>query len=128
MLRAYKYRLYPNKSQIDFFEKQFGTCRFIYNWALDLKSTAYKDENRSVSKNELKNMLSGLKAQYDWLKDVNSQSLQGSIDNLDNALRSSSGRKQSILRSSQRIILSNRSRSHSILLLTLTTVRLNCPR
>ncbi|MDW7732222.1 MAG: IS200/IS605 family element RNA-guided endonuclease TnpB [Methanolobus sp.] len=87
MLRAYKYRLYPNRSQIDFFEKQFGTCRFVYNWALDLKSTAYKDENRSVSKNDLKNMLPGLKAQYNWLKDVNSQSLQASIDNLDNAFK-----------------------------------------
>ncbi|MDP2216704.1 MAG: IS200/IS605 family element RNA-guided endonuclease TnpB [Methanolobus sp.] len=87
MLRAYKYRLYPNKSQIDFFEKQFGTCRFVYNWALDLKSTVYKDENRSISKNELKKMLPGLKVQYNWLKDVNSQSLQGSIDNLDNAFQ-----------------------------------------
>jgi putative transposase len=87
MLRAYKYRLYPNKSQIDFFEKQFGTCRFVYNWALDFKSTVYKDENQSISKNELKKMLPGLKAQYNWLKDVNSQSLQSSIDNLDNAFQ-----------------------------------------
>ncbi|MDP2216325.1 MAG: transposase, partial [Methanolobus sp.] len=87
MLRAYKYRLYPNKSQIDFFEKQFGTCRFVYNWALDLKSTAYKDDNRSISKNELKKMLPDLKVQYNWLKDVNSQSLQSSIDNLDNAFQ-----------------------------------------
>ncbi|MDG6244650.1 MAG: transposase, partial [Methanolobus sp.] len=87
MLRAYKYRLYPNKSQIDFFEKQFGTCRFIYNWALNLKSTAYTDENRSISKNELKNMLPGLKDQYNWLKDVNFQSLQASVDNLDNAFK-----------------------------------------
>ncbi|WP_292461685.1 hypothetical protein [Methanolobus sp.] len=39
------------------------------NWALNLKSTAYTDENRSISKNELKNMLQGLKSQYNWLKD-----------------------------------------------------------
>jgi putative transposase len=32
-------------------------------------------------------MLPGLKAQYNWLKDVNSQSLQSSIDNLDNAFQ-----------------------------------------
>ena len=87
MLKAYKYRLYPNTSQIDFFEKQFGTCRFIYNRALDLKSTAYTEENRSVSKRELRDMLPGLKVQYPWLKDVNSQSLQASIDNLDNAFQ-----------------------------------------
>ena len=59
----------------------------MYNWALDLKSKAYTDEDRSISKNELKNMLPGLKAQYNWLKDVNSQSLQSSIDNLDNAFQ-----------------------------------------
>jgi putative transposase len=40
-----------------------------------------------MSKNELKNMLPDLKAQYNWLKDVNSQSLQSSIDNLDNAFQ-----------------------------------------
>lgn len=87
MLKAYKYRLYPNSSQREFFEQQFGTCRFIYNWALDLKSRTYADENRSMSKNELKSMLPGLKAQYPWLKEANSQSLQASIDNLDNAFK-----------------------------------------
>jgi transposase, IS605 OrfB family, central region len=87
MLRAYKYRLYPNNFQREFFEKQFGTCRFVYNWALDLKTTVYNNEYRTLGKNDLKKMLPDLKVQYNWLKEVNSQSLQGAIDNLDNAFQ-----------------------------------------
>ena len=87
MFKAYKYRLYPDKSQKDFFSKQFGTCRFIYNWALDLKKNTYTNENRSLYKNDLKNMIPGLKSQYEWLKEVNSQSLQSSVDNLDKAFQ-----------------------------------------
>ncbi|MDY0387325.1 MAG: helix-turn-helix domain-containing protein, partial [Methanolobus sp.] len=29
--KAYKFRLYPNSEQIEFFVKSFGCCRFIFN-------------------------------------------------------------------------------------------------
>ncbi|WP_347563337.1 helix-turn-helix domain-containing protein [Lactonifactor sp. BIOML-A4] len=31
MLVAYKYRLYSNKEQLEYFTKCFGCVRFIYN-------------------------------------------------------------------------------------------------
>ena len=31
MLKAYKFRLYPNKKQQEYFAKCFGCVRFIYN-------------------------------------------------------------------------------------------------
>lgn len=34
MIRAYKYRLYPNKAQQEFFTKSFGCARWAYNWGL----------------------------------------------------------------------------------------------
>ncbi|RHC71009.1 hypothetical protein DW831_20270 [Bacteroides uniformis] len=37
MLRAYKYRIYPTEDQKVFLAKTFGCCRFVYNWALNLK-------------------------------------------------------------------------------------------
>ena len=37
MLRAYKYRIYPTEEQKVLLAKTFGCCRFVYNWALNLK-------------------------------------------------------------------------------------------
>ncbi len=32
MLKAYKYRIYPNQKQKELIEKTFGCCRFVYNF------------------------------------------------------------------------------------------------
>ena len=44
MLRAYKYRIYPTEEQKVLLAKTFGCCRFVYNWALNLKIEVYKQE------------------------------------------------------------------------------------
>ena len=41
-MRAYKYRINPTEEQKVLFAKTFGCCRFVYNWALNLKIEAYK--------------------------------------------------------------------------------------
>ena len=48
MLRAYKYRIYPTDEQKVLFAKTFGCCRFVYNWAPNLKIEAYKQEKKSI--------------------------------------------------------------------------------
>lgn len=40
MLRAYKFRLYPNAAQRDAIVSTMGACRFVYNWALESCITA----------------------------------------------------------------------------------------
>ena len=40
-LKAFKYRLYPNKHQEEFFSKTFGCVRFIYNKMLNDKIEYY---------------------------------------------------------------------------------------
>lgn len=88
MLRAYKYRLYPTDEQKILFAKTFGCCRFVYNWALNIKIEAYKADKRSIGNIELTNrMKSELKAEHKWLSEVNSQSLQSVLRNLDTAYR-----------------------------------------
>ena len=88
MLRAYKYRIYPSDEQKVLFAKTFGCCRFVYNWALDLKIEAYKDEKKSLGNIHLTNLMkSELKAGHEWLGEVNSQSLQSSLRNLDTAYK-----------------------------------------
>ena len=88
MLRAYKYRIYPTEAQKVLLAKTFGCCRFVYNWALNLKIEAYKQEKKSIGNVELTNrMKSELKAEHDWLSEVNSQSLQSALRNLDTAYK-----------------------------------------
>jgi len=42
MLKAYKYRIYPDKVQKEFFEKTFGCCRFVWNKMLEEKLEALR--------------------------------------------------------------------------------------
>ena len=86
MLRAYKYRIYPTDEQKVLFSKTFGCCRFVYNWALNLKITAYKERKETLGNVYLTNLMkSELKAEHEWLSEVNSQSLQSALRNLDTA-------------------------------------------
>ncbi|EJX10240.1 transposase, IS605 OrfB family [gut metagenome] len=66
--------------------KTFGCCRFVYNWALNLKITAYKERKETLGNVYLTNLMkSELKAEHEWLSEVNSQSLQSALRNLDTA-------------------------------------------
>ncbi|WP_415841285.1 helix-turn-helix domain-containing protein, partial [Paenibacillus alkaliterrae] len=42
LLRAYKYRIYPNEVQRVFFAKTFGCVRFVYNKMLHDRQLAYQ--------------------------------------------------------------------------------------
>ena len=87
-MRAYKYRIYPTDEQKVLFAKTFGSCRFVYNWVLDLKIEAYKQEKRSVAYKEVQErMVNELKKENRWLVEVNSQSLLNSIRDLGTAYK-----------------------------------------
>lgn len=83
MLRAYKYRMYPSKEQAELINKHIGSCRFVYNLALETKQSAYAGSKINLSVFDLIKQLPDLKKELEWLKEVNSQSLQGAIRNLD---------------------------------------------
>lgn len=89
MLKAYRYRIYPNNSQKEMFEKHFGCVRFVYNYGLQRKIEHYTGTGKSLSCFDLNNeLVNKLKKEYVWLKEVNSQSLQRANANLDNAFTS----------------------------------------
>ena len=88
MLRAYKYRIYPTDGQKVLFAKTFGCCRFVYNWALNIRIEAYKTDKRNIGNVEVTNrMKSELKVEKEWLSEVNSQALQSALRNLDTAYK-----------------------------------------
>lgn len=85
MLKAYKYRLKPTKNQIILLEKHIGSCRYIYNWALNLKIKTYEQTGKSISQFDINKQITILKKENEWLKEANSQSLQGMTRNLESA-------------------------------------------
>jgi putative transposase len=88
MLRAYKYRIYPTEEQKVLLAKTFGCCRFVYNWALNLKIEAYRQEKKTIAYKEVQDrMVNELKKDNQWLTEVNSQALLNTIRNLDTAYK-----------------------------------------
>lgn len=85
MLRAYKYRIYPNVEQKILLEKHFGCVRLIYNLALETKSNAYSQHGVNISRYDLQVQLKEMKSEFPFLKEVNSQSLQYALLKLDTA-------------------------------------------
>ncbi|NWQ41050.1 IS200/IS605 family element transposase accessory protein TnpB [Bacillus sp. EB106-08-02-XG196] len=98
--KAYKFRIYPNKKQIEFINKTIGCSRFVFNFFLgkqkekdaywyiieemvqngQLPSNNWKGEY--LNKYETIKALPELKKQYIFLKEVDSIALQKSVENL----------------------------------------------
>lgn len=88
MERGYKYRIYPNKAQRELIAKTFGCCRFVYNHALERRKTLYENEGLSESRIDINNWCNReLKAQYEWLREVDKFALTNSIYDMDNAYK-----------------------------------------
>ena len=86
MLKSYKYRIYPNEEQKVLFAKTFGCVRYVYNWGLETKEKFYHEKKESISRYALQDKLrNGLKKENEWLKEVNSQSLQYALLQLETA-------------------------------------------
>lgn len=78
MLKAYKYRLLPTQEQAAYLDRLFGSCRFVYNLALETKKRAWESKI-SLSSFDLINQLPDLKKECPWLKDFSSRPLQSEI-------------------------------------------------
>ena len=86
MLKAYKFRIYPNKEQKVQIAKTFGCCRFVYNKTLAYRKEMYEKEKKSVSKTDCNNYCNReLKNDHEWLKEVDKFALTNAIYNMDAA-------------------------------------------
>ena len=85
--KVYKFRIYPNKEQEILLSKHFGCSRFVYNYFLNERKEQYQKDNKSDNYYKQAKSLTELKKneEYDWLKEVNSQSIQFALRNLDTA-------------------------------------------
>ena len=86
MLKAYKFRIYPNNEQKVQIAKTFGCCRFVYNKTLAYRKEMYEKEKKSVSKTDCNNYCNReLKNDHEWLKEVDKFALTNAIYNMDAA-------------------------------------------
>ena len=85
MNKSFKVRIYPNEKQKFLLEKTFGANRFIYNYFLNLKTKLYEFYKINLSYNNSSKVLTELKKQKTWLKQVDAISLQQTLKDLDNA-------------------------------------------
>lgn len=87
MYKSFKYRIYPTKAQKELIAKHIGASRFVYNLALETKNTAYIGSKHNYTSFDLCKQLPELKKELTWLKEVNAQSLQQSIQNMEVAFK-----------------------------------------
>ena len=87
MHKAYKFRIYPTKSQRTTMERTLDLCRWTYNQTLAYRKNAWENEHRSVSKYETHNLIPSWKVEKQELGDVFSQVLQNVQERVDLALK-----------------------------------------
>ena len=83
--RSYKFRLYPNKTQLDLLSRHFGCARFVYNYFLNQRKEQYRLTGKSDNYYAQCKSLTELKKQKEteWLKEVSAQTLQFAIKCLE---------------------------------------------
>lgn len=85
--KTYKFRIYPNAEQGQSLARHFGHSRFVYNYFLNQRKEQYLKDKKSDNYYAQAASLTQLKKQEgtEWLKEVNSQTLQFALKSLDSA-------------------------------------------
>ncbi|PFY30169.1 RNA-guided endonuclease TnpB family protein, partial [Bacillus toyonensis] len=87
--KAYKFRLYPTEDQAYLMRKTFGCVRFVYNKMLAERKEAYekhKDDKEQLKKQK-PSTPAKYKAEFEWLKEVDSLALANAQLNLQTAYK-----------------------------------------
>ena len=90
MIKSFKVRIYPTKSQEALIWKHIGSCRFIWNYMLSEQEKLYDLGERHLSAFDMINLLKPLKndGEHEWLYEVSNTSLQIACQDLDKAYKS----------------------------------------
>ena len=84
MKLRYRYRFYPTEAQARTLAQTFGCARYVYNWALEARERAYREDGENLSTYDLSKQLTALKREEAtaWLAEVSSVPLQQAVRNL----------------------------------------------
>lgn len=84
---SYKFRIYPNGTQIRQIQRTFECCCFVYNYYLDQRIKAYQTDGSSLGYVACANDITKLKKLFPWLAEVDATALQSSLRDLDSAYK-----------------------------------------
>lgn len=87
MHKAFKFRIYPTKDQAMLINKSIGCSRFVFNHFLAKWNEAYEQTGKGLTYNACSKQLTQLKKELEWLKEVDSTSLQNALRHLDDAFK-----------------------------------------
>ena len=85
--KTYKFRIYPTAKQDILLAKHFGCTRWVYNYFLNERKEQYQKSKKSSNYYAQAKALTEIKKNEEnqWLKEVNSQTLQFVLRSLDTA-------------------------------------------
>jgi putative transposase len=85
--KTYRFRIYPTAKQEQNLARHFGHSRFVYNYFLNQRKEQYQSDKKSDNYYKQAASLTKLKKEEgtEWLKEVNSQTLQFALKSLDSA-------------------------------------------
>ena len=89
MNKAYRFRIDPNKEQELLIRRTFGCVRFLWNQMLSERKTQYEQyqNDKEALKQQKYRTPAGYKAEYQWLREVDSLALCNAQLNLKKAFR-----------------------------------------
>lgn len=83
----YSFRFYPTSAQAEHLENVFGCVRFVYNWALEYRSSQWRSFKKSTNYNITSQELTLMKQSKPWLKEVSCVPTQQSLRHLQTAFK-----------------------------------------
>lgn len=82
MEKGFKYRIYPNSIQQKQLHTMFSGKRFVWNHFLALNNERLKNKEKILTYNEMSSLLTVLKKEHIWLKQVEKSVLQNILKDL----------------------------------------------
>ena len=86
MIRTFKYRMYPTKTQAAFIDNRLNLCRWLHNTAIEHRIISFK-AGKSTSYKEQANQLPEIKDAYPEFKAIHSQVLQDVLKRVDKSFK-----------------------------------------
>ena len=87
MHKAFKFRIYSTKEQVTLINKSIGCSRFVFNHFLAEWNIEYEQTGKRLTYHACSKKLTQLKKELEWLKEVDSTSLQNALKNLEDAFK-----------------------------------------
>lgn len=88
MRKTFKYRLFPTAAQRTALQGQLDRCRWVYNQTLEVRQTAWRKRQESLSRYDTAHLLTEWRASDSWLAEGHAQAQQETQKRVDLAFRS----------------------------------------